>query len=84
MTQTEADPELAIKLAGTIAVRVVELTYVVDRTLPFQVTWEFAVKPVPVAVSVKAGPPATAVEGEMLVRFKPEAVIVNVCAGGEF
>ena len=64
-TVTEAVPAFAIFAAGTIAVNEVALIYVVESGVPFQLTEEVLVKFVPVAVSVKAVPPAVAVFGDI-------------------
>jgi len=61
--------------AGMAAVNCVELTNVVAGADPPKLTIEAATKFVPVIVSVKAAPPATALFGEI-------AVIVGVGLGG--
>jgi hypothetical protein len=57
-----------MSLAGMAAVNCALLTKVVARDAPFQFTTEPETKPVPLAVSVNAAPPATAVAGETEAR----------------
>jgi hypothetical protein len=82
-----AVPELAIRLAATVAVNCVALTYVVVRGVPFHCTIDPVTKPIPFTVRVKAGPPAVAVVGLRLVI--DNALIVRsmaawaVCLGEE-
>jgi hypothetical protein len=59
-TVTEAVPASAMSPAGTAAVKLVPLTTVVTSAAPFQLIVEPVTKLVPVAVSVKPAPPATA------------------------
>ena len=59
---------VAMSLAGMAAVSWVSLTNVVVRVAPFQCTTEPNTKPVPLVVSVKPAPPATAVVGDTEVR----------------
>src|SRR5260370_20065733 len=71
-------PAEAMSLAGIAAVTCVALANVVVRFEPL--TWTVApfTKFEPLAVSVKAGPPAVAVLGEMLVRDGGGVVTVKV------
>src|SRR5439155_15522678 len=62
-TVTAAVPVAAMSLASTWAWSWVLLTKVVVRLVPFQRTTEVMAKFVPVAVSVKAAPPAAALVG---------------------
>ena len=59
-TVTLALPAAATKLAGTCAVNFVALTKLVLSAVPFHCTTAPETKPVPLTVSVKAGPPAVA------------------------
>ena len=80
-TVTEAVPAAAMSAAGIAAVSWVALTKVVVRFAPFQRTTEPLTKLLPFTVSVKAGPPATALLGESVVNVGVEApVIVKVRA----
>jgi hypothetical protein len=79
---TDAVPVDAIKAAGTFAVSCPEDTKVVVRLLPFQVIWVPCEKFVPLTVRVKAGPPATAELGDMLVSVAP-GLMVKVNGGGD-
>ena len=63
ITTIEADPAVAIRPAGTAALREVELLKVVTNWLPFHCAVDCAQKLAPLIVSVKAGPPAMAVAG---------------------
>ena len=62
-TVTLAVPAVAMSAAVIAAVNWVPLTYVVGRSEPFQRTTELPMKPVPLTVSVKAGPPGVAEDG---------------------
>src|SRR5947209_4043331 len=62
-TVTEKDPGEAISLAGMLAVSCVLLMNVVDLPEPFTCTVDPLTKPVPLTVSVKLEPPATAEVG---------------------
>ena len=64
VTVSSAVPVASMSVAAKAAVMVL-LTTVVVRALPFQFTAVFALKFVPLAVSVIAGPPAVAVVGEV-------------------
>ena len=76
VTVTAIVPVEAMLAAGIAAVNSVELTNVVAGADPPKLTIEPATKLVPLIVSVKAAPPATALFGEI-------AVIVGVgLAGG--
>jgi hypothetical protein len=81
---TEGVPAVAISLAEIAAVNCVALTKVVVRALPFHCTVAPETKFVPVTVSVKAAPPAVALEGESALRvgtgLPPVTVMVS---GGE-
>jgi hypothetical protein len=66
-TVTEAVPCEAISTALIVAVSWVALPVVV-RGAPFQCTTEPLTRLLPVTVSVKAGPPATALLGESAVN----------------
>ena len=67
-TVTEAVPGAAMSLAGTCAVSWVALTKAVVRAAPFHCTTEPLTKLIPVTVSVKAAPPATALLGESVLN----------------
>ena len=58
-----AVPGAAIKFAGTAAVNWALLTKVVVNPVLFHCTTAVEVKPAPLTVSVKAGPPAVAESG---------------------
>jgi len=73
-------PVDAMSLAGIAAVSRVPLTNVVVRFEPFTWTTDPFTKFEPLAVSVKAGPPAVAVLGEMLASDGGELVTVKVSA----
>ena len=75
VTVTAGVPVEAMLAAGMAAVNCVELTNVVATADPPKLTIEAATKFVPLIVSVKAGPPATALCGEI-------EVIVGVVDGG--
>jgi len=68
-TVTCAEPVLAISVEGIAAVTFVPLTKVVVRLLPFQCTCEPEIKPAPVSVNVKSGPPAAVLEGDRETRL---------------
>lgn len=57
-TVTSAVPGLAIRLAGTVAVKLVPPRYFVETGDPFHCTVEDKRKPEPYTVRVKVGPPA--------------------------
>ena len=67
-TVTEAVPAAAMSLAGIWAVSWVALTKAVVRAAPFHCTPEPLTKLLPVTVSVKAAPPATALLGESVLN----------------
>jgi hypothetical protein len=67
VTVTCMVPAVAMSGAWIVAVICVALTIVVVRALPFQFTTEVARKLVPLTVSVKAGPPAVVLVGEIVV-----------------
>jgi hypothetical protein len=69
-TVTLALPAVAIRLAGTAAVNRVALVNVVASGEPFHCTVSLETKPVPVTVSVMAGPPAVAELGAMAVMAR--------------
>lgn len=78
-TVTWSVPPAAMSPAGTVAVTSTSLTNVVARSAPFHSTTEVEVKPVPFTVSVKIGPPAAALDGEIDViagRFSTDATLV--------
>jgi hypothetical protein len=75
VTVTASVPVEAMLEAGIAAVSCVELTSVVVGAAPPKLTVEDATKFVPVIVSVKAAPPASALFGEI-------AVTVGVGGGG--
>src|SRR3970282_294777 len=62
-TVTWAVPAGTRSLSGMLAVSWVARTNVVVRLTPFQLTVEPETKPLPVTVSVKAGPPCKALVG---------------------
>src|SRR5262249_9000093 len=68
-TVTLGVPAAAISLAGIVAVSCVDETYVVVRLAPLTWTIDPLVKLEPVAVRVKAAPPAEVVLGLMLERM---------------
>ena len=67
LTVTLKLPAVAISEAGMAAVSCVALTNVVARALPLKLTVEPLTKFVRFTVKMKAGPPAIALVGEMLV-----------------
>jgi hypothetical protein len=67
VTVTAGVPVEAMLAAGMAAVNCVELTKVVAGADPPKFTIEDATKFVPLIVSVKAAPPATALFGEIVV-----------------
>src|ERR1035438_9151007 len=71
-------PACATRFAGTADVICVELTNVETSALPFQLMIVLVLKPVPFTVRLKAGLPATAVLGEILVMLSDGDVTVNV------
>lgn len=77
-TVTEAVPAVAMFAAGTVAVSEEKLTKVVARSAPFQRTFEEELKFVPVAVSVKEGPPTIAELALIEDRVGARLLIVNV------
>src|SRR5206468_457004 len=79
-TVTEAVPALAMSAAVIAAVSCVALTKVVVRAAPFHCTVLPVTKPVPVAVSVKAAPPAVALVGDTEVSVGAEVFSENACA----
>src|SRR5206468_3255993 len=80
MTVTEAVPAVAMSAAGIAAVSCVALTKVVVRAAPFHCTVLPVTKPVPVAVSVKAAPPAVAVAGDTDVSVGAGLFTESGCA----
>ena len=66
-TVTAAVPDAVMSVDNIAAVNCVEDTYDVVRSVPFQRTTELEMKLLPLTVSVKAGPPAVADEGDRLV-----------------
>jgi hypothetical protein len=81
-TVTDAVPAEAMSAAVICAVSCVLLPNVVARWLPFHCTTDELMKFVPVSVSVKAAPPAVALDGEieLSVGLGFGAVMVNVLA----
>jgi hypothetical protein len=77
----DAVPGSAINAAGTVAMICVALTDVMLSAVVFQNSDVPLSKPLPLAVSVNAGPPAMAVEGAMLLMVRL-GVIVNGRAAG--
>ena len=67
VTATAIVPAELMLAAGMAAVNCVELTKVVPGADPPKLTVEAATKFVPLIVSVKAGPPATVLFGEIVV-----------------
>jgi hypothetical protein len=67
VTITAGEPDEAMLAAGMAAVNCVEFTNVEADANPPKVTIEAATKFVPLIVSVKAAPPATALFGETVV-----------------
>jgi hypothetical protein len=63
-TVTAAQPSCFTSEASTVAARLVLLVREVGSALPFQLTVEAEVKPVPVTVSVNVEPPEATVLGE--------------------
>jgi len=78
VTVTWIVPAVAMSAAEIAAVSWVLLENVVVRGDPFQFTTEVVTKPEPFTVSVKPGPPAVALLGEMEVTFGLGLLIVNV------
>ena len=79
-TVTEAVPAMAMSAAEMEAVSLVLLANVVVRGDPFQSTTEPATKFEPFTVSVKAGPPAVALVGEIELIAGTGLLMVNVIA----
>ena len=63
-TVTEAHPSCFTREASTVAVRLVPLARLVGSALPFQLTVEAEVKPVPVTVNVNDDPLEAAILGD--------------------
>ena len=80
-TVIDAEPACTIRFAGTVAVTCPVLTGVVASAKVFQYTIVLLLKPVPFTVSVKAGPPDVAEEGEMLVIVRFGAITKDSAAG---
>jgi len=76
-TVTGRAATVAISAAVMDAVNLVLFTKVVVRLLPFHLTTEPLTKPLPVTVSVNAGPPTTAFIG---LRFPREGIAVMLTA----
>ena|ERR1700731_3773048 len=79
-TVTEAVPCVAMSAMEMEAVSFVLLANVVVRADPFQSTTEPETKFEPFTVSVKAGPPAVALLGEIELIAGTGLLMVNVCA----
>jgi hypothetical protein len=77
VTVTLKDPAAAMSAAVIAAVTCVALTKVVVLAVPLNFTDELATKPVPLTVSVKAGPPFVAVFGERVVIVGAGLFTVN-------
>lgn len=77
VTVTLKDPAAAISAGVIAAVICVALTNVVVLAVPLNFTDELATKPVPLTVSVKAGPPVVAVFGESEVIVGAGLFTVN-------
>ncbi len=75
-----AFPALAIKFTGTAAVNCVGLTNVVTSAAPFHCTAAPERKPVPLTVSVNAGPPALTEAGLRLLMTGVGPLMGNVAA----
>src|SRR6267378_2633803 len=80
VTVTLAMPAAARSVAGIAAVSCVALTNVVVRVAPFHLTVLPLTKPVPVTVSVKAGPLTSALLGARPVSVGAGLFTVNVWA----
>lgn len=83
ITVTAALPGVAIRPAGTDAFNSEAETKVVARGLPFQSTVELLRNALPLAISVKEGPPASVELGLMLLRTGVGLVMVKVRASVE-
>ena len=79
-TLTEAVPAVSMSDEGTVAVSRVLLTKVVVKTELFQCTFEPETKFDPLTVSVKAGPSAVALLGEIELIAGTGLLTVNVFA----
>ena len=77
-TTTDAVPAVDMSAALIAAVSFVLLTKVVVRFEPFHCSTDVFTKLLPVAVNVKAGPPAIALEGVNVVREGEGLLMVNV------
>jgi hypothetical protein len=79
-TVTEAEPAVAIREAGTVAVSCVEETNVVVSAVAFHFTAEPETKLMPFTVKVSCGPPAVAQVGlSELTVGTALIVITSVC-----
>jgi ribosomal protein L27 len=81
VTSIDSVPAVVIREAGTAAVSCVGETNVVVKGLPFQVTAVELVNPLPLAVRMKAAPPAVTLVGEMLVRVSEPRIVKGRKAG---
>jgi hypothetical protein len=79
-TLTKAVPAVSMSDSGTVALSRVLLTKVVVKTELFQCTFEPETKCDPVTVSVKAGPSAVALLGEIELITGAGLLMVNVFA----
>lgn len=79
-TVTWAVPAAAMSAARIAAVNCVALTYAAVRAAPFQFTAAPLTKFDPLTVSVKAAPPATALDGDSPLIVGLGLLTVNVCA----
>jgi len=88
-TLTEAEPEVAIKLAGTVAVSCIAEPKVVARAEPFHNTVSPETKLLPLTVRENAEPPAIALAGDSEVTVgvgggaRGNTVSVTVTTPGE-
>jgi hypothetical protein len=76
-TLTEAEPELAIKLAGTTAESCIPEPSVVVRAEPFQSTASPETKLLPLTVRVNVEPPAVALVGDSEVTIGAGALMAK-------
>ena len=79
-TETFSVPPCVKSLAGTVASRSDELTYVVERAAPLIKTLEDALKLDPVTFSVSEALPGRALEGERRLSCGTGLFTVNVTA----
>ena len=78
-TVTFTEPAVVISVLETDACNCVVLTKPVTNWVPFHCTAEACVKPLPLTIKMKLGPPGAAEDGESEVRLGPVgAAIVKV------